>query len=209
MPTDNKLPSSLVVDHLEQRLVFEERACVAYLYCDHLDGERQTPANMIGVLLKQVIVTLNKRGLLPLDTIADLREYLKKHWSVNFDRACQLLRQTVKQLRRFYVCIDALGECSEEHRGEFLEALASVAGECKQPGFIRIFLTTRPNVMLEELMSRHARLGFLEHVVLEAQPEDIRKYVSHKIEKDGNGDCMNDKLKNEILERIMETYDRM
>ncbi|KAI5814639.1 hypothetical protein BZA77DRAFT_356429 [Pyronema omphalodes] len=203
------LNRSLVIDHLDYKFSSEERVCVACLYCDYQDDKAQTTVNMIGVLLKQVITRLNKSGSLPLNTITTLREYLNEHKNVDLLEACRLLGETAKQLRRFYVCIDALDECNEEHRGDLIQALAKVERECNQRDLIRIFFTTRPHIKWPELMERNCGLGPLDYLVVEAHPDDIRKYVLHRIEKDGNSDCMDDKLKDEILERIMGTCDRM
>jgi hypothetical protein len=58
-------------------------------------------------------------------------------------------------------------------------------------------------------MNCDAGLGSLDHICLQAQPEDIRIYVSHEIEIDENGACMNEKLRKEILDRIVENSDGM
>jgi hypothetical protein len=75
---------------------------------------------MIGVLSKQVIATLDGSGLLPSDTISTLRKHLNEQKHVDLEEACRLLGETVKQLQKFYVCIDALDECNEKHRGELI-----------------------------------------------------------------------------------------
>ncbi|KAI5816139.1 hypothetical protein BZA77DRAFT_64442, partial [Pyronema omphalodes] len=135
---------SLVIDHLQDKFSSEERVCVTYLYCDYQNDKKQTPVNMIGVLLKQVIAKLNKSGLLPADTITKMRERLIDHNKAGLVEACRLLRETVSQLRRFYVCIDALDEFNEENRRDFIKALATIASDCGKPGLIHIFFTTRP-----------------------------------------------------------------
>jgi hypothetical protein len=62
----------------------------------------------------------------------------------------------------------------------------------------------------KEIMKRNPALGSrLDHIRLEAQPEDIKIYVSHKIDIDENSDCMNDTLRSKILERIVDTSNRM
>ncbi|KAI5785392.1 hypothetical protein FPQ18DRAFT_87085 [Pyronema domesticum] len=200
---------SLVFDHLDTTFSSEDRACVVCLYCDYQDNKNQTPVNMIGVLLKQVIATLNESGLLPRDTISVLRKHLNKQKNIDLGEACRLLGETVKQLRKFYVCIDALDECNDEHRAEFIQSLAKLSNECGRQSSIRIFFTTRPHINWKELMKRNPGLGSLDHILLEAQLEDIRIYVSHKINIDENSDCMNDKLRSEILESIVDNSDGM
>jgi hypothetical protein len=194
-------------DHLDTKFSAEERACVACLYCDYRDDKNQTPVNMIGMLLKQVIARLNKSGLLPPDTISTLREHLNEQKSVNLGEACRLLGETVKQLRRFYVCIDVVEECNEEHRGDFIQALANISSKRSQPSIICIFFMARPHINWKDLMKRNPGLGSLDHIPLEAHLEDIRKYVSYKIDNDRNSNCMNDRLRSEILERIMDNSD--
>jgi hypothetical protein len=198
-----------VFDHLDTKFSSEERACVACLYCDYRDDKNQTPVNMIGVLLKQVIARLNKSGLLPPDTISTLREHLNEQKSVDLGETCQLLGETIKQLRKFYVCIDALDECNEEHCGDFIPALAKISTKCSQLSIIHIFFMARPHIKWNELMKRNPGLGSLDHILLQAHLEDIRKYISHKIDNDGNSNCINARLRSEILARIMDNSDRM
>jgi hypothetical protein len=164
---------------------------------------------MIGMVLKQVIARLNKSGLLPPDTISTLREHLNKQKSVDLGEACRLLGETIKQLRRFYVCIDTVDECHEEHYGDFIQALANISSKCSQPSIICILFTARLHINWKDLMKCNPGLSSLDHIPLEAHPEDIRKYVSHKIDNDRNTDYMNDRLRSEILERIMDNSDRM
>ncbi|KAI5785379.1 hypothetical protein FPQ18DRAFT_86745 [Pyronema domesticum] len=200
---------SLVFDHLDTTFSSEERACVVCLYCDYQDNKNQTPVNMIGILLKQVIARLNKSGLLPPDAISTFREHLNEQKNADLGVVCRLLVETVKQLRKFYVCIDALDECNDEHRAEFIQSLAKLSNECGRQSSIRVFFTARLHINWEELTKRNPGLGSLDHIRLDAQPDDIRKYVSHAIEMDENSDCMNDKLRSEILERIVDNSDGM
>jgi hypothetical protein len=182
---------------------------VVCLYCDYRDDKNQTSVNMIGVLLKQVIATLNESGLLPRDTISALRQHLNRQKHVDLQEACRLLAETVKQLQKFYVCIDALDECNVHHRGELVQSLEKISNECSRQTSLRIFFTARLHIDLTDIMKRNPGLGPLEHLRLKAQPDDIRKYVSHIIEMDDNSDCMTNELRSEILDRIVDNSDGM
>jgi hypothetical protein len=164
---------------------------------------------MVGVLLKQVVASLNESGSLPRDTIAALRKRLNKQQNVDLEEACRLLGETVKKLQKFYVCIDALDECNEKHRGELIQSLAKLSNECSRQTLISIFFTARPHIDWSNLMKRNPGLGSLEHIRLDAQPEDIRISVSHEIDIDENSACMNDSLRNEILDMIVDNSDGM
>ncbi|KAI5818217.1 hypothetical protein BZA77DRAFT_243917, partial [Pyronema omphalodes] len=104
---------SLVCDYLCTQFLSEETACVICLYCDHRDCKNQTPVNMIGVLLKQVIISLSRAGLLPSDIISTLRRHLNEQKDIDRGEASRLFGETVKQLRKLYVSINALDECNE------------------------------------------------------------------------------------------------
>jgi hypothetical protein len=53
------------------------------------------------------------------------------------------------------------------------------------------------------------RLESLVQISVEANPDDIRKYVEKEIEIDDNYECMNDTLKNEILAKIVDNSEGM
>ncbi|KAI5810722.1 hypothetical protein BZA77DRAFT_162921, partial [Pyronema omphalodes] len=202
---------SLVFDHLDTKFKFSsrEKACVVCLYCDYRDKTNQTSVNMVGVLLKQVIATLNESGSLPKDTISALRQHLNSQKNVDLQEACRLLVETVKELQKFYVCIDALDECNLQHRRQLVQSLERISGECSQQTSVRIFFTARPHIGLKDIMEHNPRLGPVEYFTLRAQREDIRKYVSHVIDIDDNGDCMTEELRGQILEKILDNSDGM
>ncbi|KAI5816329.1 hypothetical protein BZA77DRAFT_62930 [Pyronema omphalodes] len=200
---------SLVFDHLQKQCSSEKRACVACLYFDYQYDMNQTPANIVGVLLKQVIFQLNKSRLLHADTISKLKDHLNAQKTIDLQEGCELLGETIRQLRRFYICIDALDECNERARGEFIQALAEISSKCSQPSSLRIFFTTRPHIKWEELMKRNPGIGSLGHIFLKAHPEDIRIYIAHEIDVDENNDCMDQELRTEILDTTVANSDGM
>jgi uncharacterized protein YfeS len=182
---------------------------VVCLYCDYQDDKNQTSVNMIGALLKQVIATLNESRLLPGDTISALRKHLNREKHLDLQEACRLLAETVKELKMFYVCIDALDECNVHHRRELVQSLGKISNECSRQTSLRIFFTARPHIDLTDIMKRNPRLGPLEHLSLKAQRDDIRKYVSHIIEMDDNSACMTNELRSKILDKIVDDSDGM
>ncbi|KAI5816325.1 hypothetical protein BZA77DRAFT_344387 [Pyronema omphalodes] len=200
---------SLVFDHLQKQCLSEERACVACLYFDYQYDMNQTPANIVGVLLKQVVLQLNKSRLLHADTISKLKDHLNTQKGIDLEEGCKLLGETIQQLQRFYICIDALDECNERARGDFVQALAEISNKFSQPSSLRIFFTTRPHIKWEELMQRNAGIGSLDHIFLKAHPKDIRIYIAHEIDVDENNDCMDQELRTEILDTIVANSDGM
>jgi hypothetical protein len=160
---------------------------------------------MIGALLKQAITKLND---LPTEIVSSLRERLKKRSQLSLEEVCNVFLQIVREFRKLYICIDALDECKEKHRGILLQSLAKVSKDCKRDCF-RMFVTGRPHLNWDKNIQRRFDLGSQVQICLEANPEDIRIYVEHEIDADENDECMSDALRSEILERIVDNSDRM
>jgi hypothetical protein len=204
--------SSRVIDGLCDNCPPEGDVCVAYLYCDYRDRLDQTPSNLIGALLKQALSMLHESSSIPGELISNLRKRQKKNLGeqLSLEECCQFLLEAVKMFTKFYVCIDALDECDTKHCELLLESLAKISRGCNQECSMCIFVTGRPHLNWKDYVRRHPDLGTPTHISLEAIPDDIRKYLIQEIENDDNYEtCMNEKLKEEILERIVSTSDWM
>jgi len=132
--------SSLVVDTLCKQAV-EENAAVACFYFDFAAQEEQSPAVILGSVLRQVVSGL---GEVPERAVKAFRDREK----VIGDQALALSEiveflQDVSSSRCTSICIDALDECPAGHRVKLLDSLNQILQ--KSPG-ARIFLTGRPHI---------------------------------------------------------------
>jgi hypothetical protein len=171
----------------------DEGVGVACFYCDYRDEKDQTPANIIGGILKQFVAALPET---PEEITKTFQEKGKKeHKRLELADACQLLKVALQQFQRTYICIDALDESEDLHRKEFLQSLGNV-----MTNSTRMFLTGRPHVQsdVERVLSARSPTA----VQLVANQDDIMKYVSHHIEEDSDPDIMSDQLKKEIVTTI-------
>ncbi|KAI5817196.1 hypothetical protein BZA77DRAFT_263220, partial [Pyronema omphalodes] len=202
---------SLVIDDLYSRMVSENSFCVAYLYCDYTAAESQTPANMLASLLKQALSTLNQSHSLPTELAHSLEKRLTSEPDKRLDlnEICEFLVQAVVQFTVFHICIDALDEYKEKDLGILLEWLENTSKDCIGKISVRIFVTGRSHLHWEQQIRRHAGLGNRVNMSLEANPEDIKKYVLHEIQSDQYPRCMNDSLRTDILVKIAESSDGM
>jgi hypothetical protein len=121
---------------------------------------------------------------------------------MGLSEASKILESTAKVFEKFYLCIDALDECNESQRRLFLQCIAAPVDN----NSVRVFFTGR--LYIEEVLPKSIRCT-IQTIYLEANPEDIRRYVSRQLELDPNHDDMDDEFKNEIMYRIVETADRM
>ena len=182
--------SSVVIDNLVAQ---HGRENVAYMYCDYRDQTNQTVVNILGNLLKQLLITA---AFVP-EVITTMLEPLKKEGRrVEVGDISQMLKALLPQRNNCnFLCLDALDELEPRTRFALLKALHTDFGT------VRIFITGRPHIQPEVDGALQTKLDAM-HIT--ADSGDIRGYLTHEIEEDMNinPDDMNDQLKEEILETI-------
>jgi len=192
MSSDN---SSLVVDRLCDR-ARERNAAVACFYVDFAAREEQSPTNMLGALLKQIVGGLEK---IP-DGIKETFQDYKKVIGGRGLRVAEIvgMLQTVTSLRPTFICVDALDECVERHRPEVLGSLRQILE--KSPN-TRIFLTGRRHIRGEIESCLGGRLAILS---VKPSDDDIVGYIRMRLRKDTALDAMDSDLEGEIIKSIVE-----
>jgi len=187
--------SSLVVDKLCDRAK-EQNAAVACFYVDFAAREEQSPTNMLGSLLKQIIGGLEK---IP-DEIRETFQDYKKVIGGRGLRVSEIvgMLQTVTSLRPTFICIDALDECVERHRPEVLGSLRQILE--KSPT-TRIFLTGRRHIRGEIERCLGGKASILS---IKPSNDDIVGYIQMRLRKDTALDAMDSGLEGEIIKSIVE-----
>ena len=188
--------SSLVVDRLCDKAK-EQNIAVACFYVDFAAREEQSPTNVLGSILKQIVVGLER---IP----EEIRETFQDHKKVIGGRGLRVpeivkMLQTVTSLRPTFICVDALDECMEGYQPEVLDSLRQIP---EKSSSTRIFLTARRHIRGE--MERH--LG-PRVAVLSIKPSnnDIAGYIRMRLSKDRYRDAMDGSLEAEIIKSITST----
>ena len=188
--------SSLVVDRICDKAK-KQGIAVACFYVDFAAREEQSPANVLGSLLKQIVAGLER---IP-DEIRETFEDHKKVIGGRGLRAQEILKmlQTVTSLKRTFICVDALDECMENHQPEILDSLRQIL---KKSANTRIFLTARWHIRDE--MERY--LG-ARAAVLSVKPsnDDIVGYIRMRLSKARCREATDDSLEAEIIKSITGT----
>lgn len=159
-------------------------------------------------MLKQVLTTRSPSK--PFTEINNIIHSLCKRQKnmrteLTLDETCQFLAQAMSYFAKVYLCIDALDECRDGHRRVLLKSLNGLRRELKQTGSICMYLTGRSNIKDEVQMSLCSDSALFS-TELEANPEDIRKYILHQINMDTHKDSpMNNELQKEILDKIVDS----
>ena len=174
-----------------------ENIAVACVYCDFQDHKKQTAANMIGALTKQVV---NALKMVP----PEIEEAFKRAGNEVGGRGLQvsetikLLGRALAPVERTFICIDALDECSDKHLSQLLTSLRTVSQT--SPG-VRIFITGRPHI--QSVVEKYLP-GGVQVISFSPNSEDIREYLELKLKHDSDSEAMNPALKADIMRRIPE-----
>jgi hypothetical protein len=171
---------------------------VLWIYCDYRDEHQQTAVNVIGALLKQVIIA-DPNAYDPI--IQSLERMQKNKRQLDLETAYGLLGKALQRFDKVYICIDALDEF-QEHRSPFLRSL-NILLEWRDS--LKIFLTSRPHV--EPYAKDHTGSSVLSSVTLEASKTDIIKYLESQIDSDDAGVEMGLDFREEAVDTIISASD--
>ena len=192
--------SSLVIDRLGDR-AGGQGVTVAGFYFDYAAQKDQSPANMLGAVLKQVVSGL---GELP-EEIAQAYEGQKQ---IIGGRAPQLadivkMLQNTVSIKPTFICIDALDECVARYRVKILDSINQILRS--SPG-TRMFVTGRPHIEAE-VGKRLSGRGTAIRIT--PQRHDIISYLHRRLEEDTTPDAMDGNLKADILNKISKDVSEM
>jgi hypothetical protein len=149
---------------------------------------------MIGTLTKQLV----RRAPKVPTTVLDLfRQRDKDQRSMDEKDAESIFGLVLAQFETVYICIDAMDECAPESRAQLLRFLKAIDSSS-----IRLFLTGRQSVEVE-VITILSKLS-PETISITATEEDIRTYLSQKLESDRCRGEMTEDFKDEIVKKLVE-----
>lgn len=127
----------------------------------------------------------------------------KTETRIDLPQVLYLLKLTLTQLDYSFLCLDALDELVPQALVELLKALHA------EFSTTRIFLTGRPRI--KETVNDYLRTKTEDAITLEANSEDIRKYLQYQIQTDYDlyPEEMSPELEDEILNLITERSEGM
>ena len=201
MLTRDKI-SSLVIDTLLAQ-THGQNIPVLYLYCDYQAQKDQSAVNIIGSLLRQIV--LGRVGM--VGEVQNAFEESKQGGGkgLRLPKMRELFVETISSFERVYICVDAMDELLPQHRSEFLRTLPQIIQEAPNT---RLFLTGRPHIRAE--LDKHLTKGaYTIHII--PDQGDIALYLSRKMEDDDLGypDLMTEDLKNDIMKTMLEKASEM
>jgi len=185
-----------VIDRLLEHFGGENIA-VACVYCDFQDHEKQTAANMVGALTKQVV---NALRMVP----PEIEEAFKRAErevggrGLRVPETVRLLGSALAPVRRTFICIDAIDECSDEHLSQLLTSFRTISQT--SPG-VRLFITGRPHI--QSVVEKDLP-GSVQVTPFSPNCQDIREFLEMKLKHGSGSEEMSPALKADIMRRIPE-----
>ena len=192
--------SSLVIDKLCDEAVEGDPAVVCF-YFDFAARNEQSPVNILGSLLKQLV---SGQREIPEVIVRDFRN----DKMVIGGRGPQVpgilkMFQTIAATRRTFICVDALDECVPEHRMVVLESLGQIREGSPNT---HLFVTGRPHVRSEV----ETELGGATLIFIRATEDGVLRFLQAKLRKDRIRNMMSSTLEEDIMKSIptisSETY---
>jgi len=185
--------SSLVIDKLcdEAR---EGDTAVMCFYFDFAARNEQSPVNMLGSLLRQLVS--GPEGI-PEAVVQGFREQRSGIGGRGLQVSGILkMFQTITATKRTFICVDALDECVPEHRMVVLESLRQILQGSPNT---RIFMTGRPQVRSEVEKRLSGAAAFIS---IQPTEDGVVRYLRDKLRNDTTPEIMSSTLEAEILKSI-------
>ena len=180
----------------------EEDTAVACFYFDFASRNEQSPVNMLGSLLRQLVSGLEG---IPEAVVRAFRNQKKVIGGRGLQVAGILkMFQAITTTKPTFICVDALDECVPEHQMVILESLGQIMRESLDT---RIFMTGRSHVRSEV----ERRLGgAADFLLIKPTGEGITGYLREKLRCDTAPEMITSTLEANIMESIAqissETY---
>ena len=193
--------SSLIIDKLCDEAVKRDPA-VACFYFDFAARNEQSPVNMLGSLLRQLV---SRQEKIP----QAIAEDFQNENSVIGGRGLQVsgivkMFQAITAMRRTFICVDALDECVPEHRMVVLESLGQMLRGSPNT---RLFITGRPHVRSEVERELGGGAAF---IFIQTTEDGVVGFLREKLRKDTIPNMMSSTLEGDIMKSILaissETY---
>ena len=185
--------SSLVVDTLYKQAV-EENAAVACFYFDFATKEDQSPAAVLGSVLRQVVSGLDEVPEGIVETFRN-RGRVVGCQELAISEIVGLLRD-ITSTRPTFICIDALDECPLRHQEKLLDSLNQIL---QSRSGTRLFMTGKSDIVSEVVKHLGGRAATRSVIPIK---NDIITFFRVKLGEDRLPDAMDKSLEEEIIRYI-------
>lgn len=165
------------------------------MYADYKDKTDQTLANILGSFLFQLLTTAIDP--IPDKIIQKLHDTQLRRGKLGAEDNLALLRIRLHQLKRSFICIDAIDELRPKVRRQLLKVVEELG-----TNNTRFFLTGRGYI--ESDIQKYLQVMPRYTVIISASELDIQTFVTQQIADDPYSDMMDEVLVKDIVDAIIE-----
>ncbi|ELR06088.1 hypothetical protein VC83_07746 [Pseudogymnoascus destructans] len=183
--------TSFVVDHI-QEAIQGTKAATAYLYCDYKNPKTQSELELLSSVARQLA---EQTSSMPSAVNEFCDKNAEKRRNPTGDEWIALIKSISHVFQRTYLFVDALDECPETNRENFLSLISKI-----EP-FVWLFITSRPHVGIE------AKFLKISRVDISASDSDIKTYLMSEISTNNRLSLFaakDVKLKEDIVKSVSE-----
>ncbi|KAF7919569.1 hypothetical protein EAE99_008421 [Botrytis elliptica] len=178
----------------------EDGDCLAFFYCDYKDTKTQDPLNILGSLVKQLVLA-DRRGFAELEACwvnCCPDEDIGISNPISAEHLCELLRNISRYFDNVHLVVDALDECGDG-RLDIVRLLTEL--NATKDSNIKIILASRPEPDIESHLVDFTKLSIAAH------RNDLELYVHSKIEcrlRETQKIPWNQELREEVAQRLVD-----
>lgn len=191
--------TSTVVDHLYSRFQNNSSIGIAFLYCQIIWQDKQTPEGLFESILKQLV---QKQSPLPQEVKDLYMQHKARKPPPQLEELSQVLKTVISSYSQTFIIVDALDEYRDDNgsRSKFLNEIFSLQNETQ----LNLLATSRP---------QEVEAAFRNCISREicATKEDIGVYVDEQISQwEKKKNCPPDeKLRHEIKATVTAAAEEM
>ena len=167
------------------------------MYADYNDQTNQNLGNILGSILHQFLT--NTQQPIPGEIFERLHNIRHQCRNVETDDILAMLKLRLRQFERVFICIDAVDELEPRVRQQLLISLKDFFIVTSDT---RIFLTGRGHV--ESDVQESLEVVPRYKVFICANQQDIQDFVEQQITDDLNWRAMDEALKIDIVNEIIQ-----
>jgi len=187
---------SLVIDRLCDEAK-EKNIAVTCFYFDFAARNEQSPTNMLGSLLRQVVSGLEEIPKAVVQGFQNEKKVIGGR-GLQVPGILRMFQHTITATRRTFICVDAIDECAPEHRVIVFESLGQILRGSPNT---RIFMTGRPHVRGEVERKLEGAANF---VFIQPTESGVAGFLREKLTKDTTPYIMSSTLEAEIMKSLPE-----
>ena len=164
------------------------------MYADYKDQTNQTLVHILGSFLRQCLTIAFEP--IPKEVTEKLQEIQRQGGKAGTEEILALLEIRLQQLKRTFICIDAVDELEPTVQEQLLGVLKKLGtnNTC-------LFLTGRGHI--ESRVQKHFQVMRGFKVEISASQQDIQDFLGQQIQEDLNSDAMDEALAKDIVDAII------